>query len=326
MRIAVDAWGGDFAPREILLGLKEARSSHDDLLVLGPRDKLGSLYSEMSMDEADFPIVDAPQIIEMDEDPTRAIRRKPNAGITLGVRLMSEGKTEAFISAGNSGAVMTAAWIGLRRIGEIERPAIAVLIPSHNSYTVVLDVGANMDCKPKHLLHFGIMGAEYARIVLGIDRPRVGLLSIGEEEGKGNEVVKAAYQLYKDRREHFRFDFTGNAEGQDIVNGKIDVAVCDGFTGNVLLKFGEGLIELIFQRVSRELAGTLQEERIRHVWKKLDRSEYGGALLLGVEGICMICHGKSKARDIHSAIRKAKDLADQGIVKKIRTSLTSLEA
>ncbi len=324
MKIVVDAGGGDFAPLEILKGVKEAASSEYSLILIGPREKLLPYCDTLEMDEADYPIVDAPQIIEMDEHPAESIRRKPNSSIILGIRLLAEEKADAFISAGNSGAFMAGAWLGLSRIGEIERPAIAALIPNSHSYTVLLDVGANMDCKPKHLLHFGVMGAEYAKIVLGTDRPRVGLLSIGEEEGKGNEAVKSAYGLFKSRLKQLHFEFTGNAEGQDVVAGNVDVVVCDGFTGNALLKFGEGLIELIACSVTEQVRGTAVESRLETVWKKLDRSEYGGALLLGVEGICLVCHGKSRSRDIKSAILSAKELIRQKIALRIRSGLSNL--
>ncbi|MEN3202502.1 MAG: phosphate acyltransferase PlsX [Atribacterota bacterium] len=328
MRIAVDVWGGDFAPLEIARGLKEAYSAEYTLVALGPREELLAIYRELAMDEKDFPIEDAPQVIHMQEHPAEAVKRKPNSSICRGIQLLAQKKVDAFISAGNSGAVMAAAWLGLKHIAEVERPAITALIPNTRSYCVLLDVGANVDCKPKHLFHFGVMGAEYAKIVLGIPRPRVGLLSIGEEEGKGNELVKAAYQLFKERRNELNFEFVGNAEGQNIVDGTVDVVVCDGFTGNAILKFGEGLIELIAFFLEREIENPVFREKLRALWKKLDRSEYGGAPLLGVEGVCLICHGKSKARDIKSAILRAKELVEQGILEKIRERLShfSLES
>lgn len=328
MRIAVDVWGGDFAPLEIAKGMKEAYSPEYTLVALGPREELLALYKDLAMDEKDFPIEDAPQVIHMHEHPAEAVKKKPHSSICRGIQLLAQKKVDAFISAGNSGAVMAAAWLGLRHIAEVERPAITALIPNTRSYCVLLDVGANVDCKPKHLFHFGIMGAEYAKIVLGVPRPRVGLLSIGEEEGKGNELVKAAYQLFKERQKELNFEFVGNAEGQNIVDGTVDVVVCDGFTGNALLKFGEGLIELIAFLLEREIQNSAFQEKLRMLWKKLDRSEYGGAPLLGVEGVCLICHGKSKARDIKSAILRARELVEQGILEKIRERLAhfSLES
>ncbi|MGC8779197.1 MAG: phosphate acyltransferase PlsX, partial [Candidatus Caldatribacteriaceae bacterium] len=190
MKIAIDAWGGDFAPREILQGIKSASSSDYTLVVVGSREKLLPLYREFGMEEKDFPIEDASQVIEMHEHPADAVRKKPDSTICRGIRLLARKEVDAFISAGNSGAVMAAAWLNLKGLAEVERPAITALIPNISSYTVLLDVGANVDCKPKHILHFGIMGAEYAKIVLDIPFPRVGLLSIGEEEGKGNELTK----------------------------------------------------------------------------------------------------------------------------------------
>lgn len=324
MKIAVDVWGGDFAPLEVAKGLKEAFSPEYTLVALGPRQELLALYERLDMREEDFPIEDAPQVIEMREHPTEAVRKKPRSSICQGIRLLAQKEVDAFISAGNSGAVMAAAWLGLGRITEVERPAITTLIPNTCSYCVLLDVGANVDCKPKHLFHFGVMGAEYAKIVLGVPRPRVGILSIGEEEGKGNEVVKAAYQFFKERRDVLNFEFVGNAEGQNIVDGSVDVVVCDGFTGNALLKFGEGLIELIAYFLEQEIQSPDFREKLRVLWKKLDRSEYGGAPLLGVEGVCLICHGKSKSRDIKSAILRAKELVERGILEKIRERLSHL--
>lgn len=324
MKIAVDVWGGDFAPLEIAKGLKEASSSEYTLVALGPRQELLALYERLGMREEDFPIEDAPQVVEMREHPTEAVKKKPYSSICQGIRLLAQKRVDAFISAGNSGAVMAAAWLGLGRIAEVERPAITALVPNTRSYCVLLDVGANVDCKPKHLFHFGVMGAEYAKIVLGVPRPRVGILSIGEEEGKGNEVVKVAYQFFKERRDVLNFEFVGNAEGQNIVDGSVDVVVCDGFTGNALLKFGEGLIELIAYFLEQEIQNPGFREKLKVLWKKLDRSEYGGAPLLGVEGVCLICHGKSKSRDIKSAILRAKELVERGILEKIRERLSHL--
>lgn len=324
MRIAVDMRGGDFAPLEIAKGLKEAYSSEYTLVAVGPRDELLVLYRELGMQEKDFLIEDAPQVIDMREHPAEAVKKKPHSSICRGVQLLAQKKVDAFVSAGNSGAVMAAAWLGLKHIAKIERPAITALIPNKRSYCVLLDVGANVDCKPKHLFHFGVMGAEYAKIVLGVSHPRVGLLSIGEEEGKGNELVRAAYHLFKEHRGALNFEFVGNAEGQNIVDGTVDVVICDGFTGNAILKFGEGLIELIACLLDREIQDPAFREKFRALWKKLDRSEYGGAPLLGVEGVCLVCHGKSKARDIKSAIVRAKELVEQGILEKIRERLSPL--
>lgn len=324
MKIAVDAWGGDFAPREILQGIKSALNPDYVLVVVGSREKLLPLYEELGMREQDFPIEDASQVIEMYEHPADAVRKKPDATICRGIKLLARGEVDAFISAGNSGAVMASAWLSLGGLAEIERPAITALIPNVQSYTVLLDVGANVDCKPKHILHFGIMGAEYAKIVLDIPSPRVGILSIGEEEGKGNELTKAAYQLFKERRNLLNFEFVGNVEGQNIVDGKVNVVVCDGFTGNALLKFGEGLIEFIASSLAREFQEPYLQERLGMFWRKLDRSEYGGAPLLGVEGICLVCHGKSKARDIRSAIFRARELVEKGILHKIKERLSKL--
>ncbi|MGQ9472497.1 MAG: phosphate acyltransferase PlsX [Candidatus Caldatribacteriaceae bacterium] len=324
MKIAIDAWGGDFAPWEILQGIKSAFHPGYTLVVVGSREKLLSLYRELDMDERNFPIEEASQVIGMQEHPADAVRKKPDSTICKGVKLLARKEVDAFISAGNSGAVMASAWLNLKGLAEIERPAITALIPNVHSYTVLLDVGANVDCKPKHLLHFGIMGAEYAKIVLGVPSPRVGLLSIGEEEGKGNELVKMAYQLLKERKNLLNFEFVGNVEGHNIVDGKVDVVVCDGFTGNALLKFGEGLIEFIASSLSQEIQEQDFMEKLNAFWRKLDRSEYGGAPLLGIEGVCLVCHGKSRAKDIRSAVFRAKELVEKGILEKIKERLSKL--
>jgi glycerol-3-phosphate acyltransferase PlsX len=324
MKIAVDAWGGDYAPVEILKGIKNAVLDDLELVVIGSKQKLSPLYIELNMEEDRFPIEDTPQVIEMKEHPAEAIRKKPQSTIVRGVQLLAQKKIDAFISAGNSGALMAAAWFGLQRIADIERPAIATLIPNVKSSTVLLDVGANVDCKPKQLLHFGVMGAEYAKAALNIERPRVGLLTIGEEEGKGNELVKSAYQYFKNRCDFLNFEFIGNVEGQDIVDGKADVVVCDGFTGDALLKFGEGLLEFINNMLFLHITDEQLRKRLKEVWKRFDRSEIGGAPLLGVEGICMVCHGKSQARDLTSAIFRAKDLVEQKMAERIRDGLSHL--
>ncbi|MDK2896202.1 MAG: phosphate acyltransferase [Candidatus Atribacteria bacterium] len=324
-RIVVDGMGGDFAPLEVLEGVKAALSPGRELLVLGPREKLQPFYQQLGLSPERVPIIDAPQVIEMEEQATEAVRKKPDSSICRGIKLVSQKKVDAFISAGNSGAVMTAAWLGLPRIADIERPAITALIPNPSSYTVLLDVGANVDCKPKHLLHFGVMGAEYARIILNLDRPRVGVLNIGEEEGKGNELAKLAYQFFSQKKEVLNFHFEGNAEGHNIVDGTMDVVVCDGFTGNALLKFGEGLLGLVNQFLKEEIKVDDSLGKLKEIWKRFDSSEYGGAPLLGVEGVCLICHGKSRARDIKSAIIRAEDLVRQGISEKIRDGISRLQ-
>jgi len=326
MKIAIDAWGGDFAPHEILKGVKESYTEDCSLILVGPKEQLIRLYSEYQMDETRFPIEDAPQVIGMNENPTEAVRKKPLSSICRGIQLLAEKKVDAFVSAGSTGAVMAAAWLGLERIAGVERPAIVTSIPNPNAYTLLLDVGANVDCKPQHLLHFAVMGAEYAKITLGVDNPKVGLLSIGEEENKGNELSKATYKLLKSRENVLNFDFIGNVEGYNIVDGRADVVVCDGFTGNALLKFGEGIIELIFKIMRENIKEPASAAKIQEAWKAFDWSEYGGAPLLGVEGVCLICHGKSKAKGIKSAILKAKELAENGIVLAIRERLSKLNA
>jgi glycerol-3-phosphate acyltransferase PlsX len=255
-----------------------------------------------------------------------ALRRKKQSSIRIGLDLVKRGEAQAFVSAGNTGAVMTTALVVLGALPGVERPAIAAVVPTLTGQAVLLDVGANVDCKARHLVQFAIMGNVYARDVLGLTRPRVGLLSIGEEQSKGNELTR---EVFKELGDEPSLNFIGNIEGRDVFSGTADVIVCDGFIGNVALKVSEGVVEVIKQMLQESLAATvtrkigyvLSRSAYTDFKKRLDYSEYGGAPLLGVKGVCIICHGRSNANAIKNGIRVAKEVAAQEINQRIETEL-----
>lgn len=328
MRIVVDAMGGDFAPREIVKGAVEAAREYAiDVVLVGPEEVIGQ---ELAKAKGTLPsgisVVNATETIAMDEHPAQAIRKKKDSSLVVGVRLVKAGQGNAFVSAGNTGAAMAAALLGYGRIKGIDRPAIASVMPTVRGISLVLDVGANADCKPKNLLQFAVMGQIFANKILGISHPKVGLLNIGEEETKGNELVLEAYQLLKTQQ---GLNFIGNLEGRDIAAGKADVVVCDGFVGNVVLKFAEGLAkglmgmikEAATSSIMGTLGGALLKPALGELKKKVDYTEYGGAPLLGLNGICIISHGSSNAHAIKNAIRVAKECVENRVVDAIRESL-----
>jgi glycerol-3-phosphate acyltransferase PlsX len=265
----------------------------------------------------------APEAVEMGENPMSALRKKKRSSIRIGLEMVKKGEAEAFVSAGNTGAVMATALVVLGPLPGVERPAIAVVVPTVTHQAVLLDVGANVDCKPRHLVQFAIMGNVYARDILGQTRPRVGLLSIGEEESKGNELTREAF---KEMEEERSLNFIGNVEGRDVFSGIADVVVCDGFIGNVALKISEGLVETIFSLLREELKKDLRARvgyfllvpTFRRFKRRIDSSEYGGAPLLGVNGVCMISHGRSTGKAIRNAIRAAEGCVNIQVIAHIR--------
>jgi glycerol-3-phosphate acyltransferase PlsX len=329
MKIAVDAMGGDYAPDEIVLGaIEAAREYRCDIILVGDETRIRKILDIHGANNLPIIVHHASEVIEMTEHPSIAIRKKKDASIVVATRLVKEGKAEVVISAGSTGAAVAAALLGLGRIPGIERPTIATPIPNLTGTTVLVDSGANVDCKPKHLFQNAVMGAVYAEKILGIPNPRVGLLNIGEEENKGNELVLDTYPLLKQAE----FNFIGNVEGRDIPKGTVDVVVCDGFVGNVVLKFGEGLataiLILIKQAIAAQnwfikmIAALVLPTALRGLKKKIDYAEYGGAPLLGVDGGFIISHGSSKAKAIKNSIRVARDLAEKRVVEKIRQSFS----
>lgn len=333
MKIAVDAMGGDYAPEEVVLGAIEAVKSYSlDVVLVGDTNKIEEVLNRYgAKDNSHLSIVHASQVIDMGEHPAQAIRKKKDASIVVATQLVKDGACDAVVAPGSTGAAVTAALLGLGRIKGIERPCIATPIPSKKGITVLLDSGANANSKPKHLVEGAIMGSHYAKYILGVDKPAVGLLNIGEEASKGNELAQATYPLLEKMK---TISFYGNVEGRDIPKGTVDVVVCDGFVGNVILKFGEGMAMFIIRLVKdtikssgfiAKLGALAVYPALRTLKKRLDFTEYGGAPLLGVDGSFIICHGSSKAKAIKNAIRVAGELAQQDVVGHIRKSIEEEE-
>ncbi|MGD1904845.1 MAG: phosphate acyltransferase PlsX [Leptolyngbyaceae cyanobacterium] len=324
-RIAVDAMGGDHAPAEIVAGAVRAKAELDvDILLVGDPDQIRASTSNIDGLKT-LEIVPAEGTIEMHEEPLSALRRKPKASINVSMDMVKKKRADAVVSAGHSGAAMAAALLRLGRLKGIDRPAIGAVFPTviAGKSVLILDVGANVDCRPKFLEQFAVMGTIYSRYVLGVDDPKVGLLNIGEEPSKGNDLSVSAHQLLSD---HAVVPFVGNAEGRDVLSGQFDVVVCDGFVGNVLLKFAEAVGEAVLQILREELpqgmrgkVGTLVlKNNLRRVKQRVDHAEHGGALLLGVAGISVISHGSSQAPSVFNAIRLAKEAVDHQVLERIQ--------
>ena len=329
IKIAVDAMGGDFAPEEIVRGAVEgARRYECEVFLVGDETRIRNVLQTVpAWEKLPVHIVHASETIDMHDQPGVAIRRKKDASVVVATRLVKEKKCDVAIAAGHTGAAVAAALFGLGRIAGIERAAIATVLPNMSGKTVMLDAGANVDSKPKHLVQAAIMGSIYAEYVLGMQKPRVGLLNIGEEPSKGNEQALATFPLLSELK---TINFVGNVEGRDITAGTVDVVVCDGFVGNIVLKTAEGLAKSLMQLVKEtimqggvmaKLGGLLIMPAMRKLKKKLDYAEYGGAPLLGVDGGFMICHGSSKSLALESAIRAAKEFSEQRVVEHIRENL-----
>jgi glycerol-3-phosphate acyltransferase PlsX len=318
--------GGDRAPAAILKGCLDAVKllSGDDVIHLVGDEKVISdalAASDLTPEQKRFyKVVPTTEVIGMDDPPVEAIRTKPGSSISVMCKLVAKGEADAAISAGNTGACVAAAQLRMRLLPNIVRPGIAVILPTFHGPVTICDVGANVAPQPRHLQQYAIMAAAYAHDVCNIENPRVGLLSIGEEDAKGNQLTKDARKLMRDDP---NINFVGNIEGRDIFKGVVDVVVCDGFVGNIILKFTEGIAEGMFQTILAEISENAPQlaEPFRPVMKKIyakhDWQEYGGAPLLGVGGYCLICHGRSEARAIMNAIRVAKQLVNSGVNKKI---------
>lgn len=329
MRIAVDALGGDHAPSEIVAGaIAAVRERGLNLVLVGPESSLVPALKKEGMDRH-IEVVDATELISNDEAPVMAVRRKKNSTLVVGANLLKSSQAAALVTAGNTGAFMAAGLFLVGRIPHIERPALAPLIPTRDGRgAVMLDMGANMDAKPEHLQQYGVMGAIYAQKVLQRKNPSVALLNVGAEEGKGNQVTKDAYALLK----RAGINFMGNVEARDILNGDIDVVVCDGFTGNVLLKTMEGVAGNIFDMLKQQFTSDLKSKigalllkpGLRKLKKSFDYSEHGGAPLLGVNGIFVKCHGSSRSRAIKNGIYQAEKFVEQDVVKSISDAILSL--
>jgi glycerol-3-phosphate acyltransferase PlsX len=324
LTIALDALGGDHAPKpEVEGAIRAVKALGVKVLLVGQEDVVrAELARHEDLDGLPLDVVHASERITMEDSPAKAARSKKDSSIHVGSRLVVAGKAHGFVSAGNTGACMAIAKMVQGKVRGVDRPALSAVFPSLSGNPVVLvDVGANVDCTPEMLVQFAAMGEIYSRVVLKVTRPRVGLLSIGEEEHKGNELSKAALPLLKE----LPINFIGNVEGRDLYSGTVDVIVCDGFVGNVALKVSEGLAEMIKGLLRESLAATITR-KIGYVLskaaytdfrKRVDYSEYGGAALLGVKGVCIICHGRSDANAIKNAIRVAADFSDGKINEKI---------
>jgi glycerol-3-phosphate acyltransferase PlsX len=323
-RIALDAMGGDLAPETPVVGavqaLDELPHTHEIVLV-GRQEAIESELRKHEVVSQRLTIVDAPEQIGMSEKPLAAVRSKPRSSIRVGLELQKRGEADAFISAGNTGAIMAASLLLLGLHPGVERPAIGTLFPTGAKPVLVLDSGANIDCSARELRGFAHVGAVYARDVLGREHPVVGLLNIGEEAEKGTESVRAAYALLEEDR---GIRFAGNVEGRDILSGACDVVVCDGFVGNVVLKFYESVADVFQEFLRREMdAEVLQGPAMQRVFKVLDYSEYGGAPLLGVRGVSIICHGASPPRAIKNAIRVATRAVESDVSQHIGAEFAS---
>ena len=329
MKLAVDAMGGDNAPKEIVKGaIRAAKKFQCEIILVGDETKIRDvLKTQGNVDNLPISIRHATEIISMREHPAEAVKSKKDSSIVVATKMVKDGECDAVLSAGSTGAAVAAAQLILKRIHGVGRPAIATPIPTTNGVTLMLDSGANIDSKPEYLVQGGMMGAIYVEYVFGKKNPRVGLLNIGEEETKGNEQAKETYQLFKNLT---NINFTGNAEGRDIPNGNFDVVVCDGFVGNVVLKFGEGLALTIFKLIKEEISSSgiivklgafLLKPALKRLAKRLDVAEYGGAPLLGVDGYCIISHGSSDAKSICSAIGMAQEYVKSNILDKIKTAI-----
>jgi glycerol-3-phosphate acyltransferase PlsX len=333
--IAVDAFGGDHAPKEVVLGAFLAAKEFDlDIVLVGKKGEIEKNIEAIAKDFSSntaqkITIEDAPNMVTMFDKPSVAIRKR-NSSMHIGMELVKNKKADAFISAGNSGAVMAIAMVVLGKLKGISRPAIGALLPTVNSSVLLLDAGANVDCKPIHLLEFSIMGSVYIKNMLGVQKPKVGLISNGSEPGKGNSLVLKAYDLIKSST----LNFCGNIEGNEIFSDKVDVAVCDGFVGNIILKTSESVPNIIGEFLKAQISKSLiykigyllSKPAFRMLKKKTDYAEFGGAPLLGVNGACIISHGRSKAYAIKNAILKAAKFASLDVNLKIEEAIEKCSA
>ncbi len=330
MRIAVDAMGGDLGPLEVVKGVLEAaKQSGTHFLIVGDQNVIAPEVSRAGLKNVE--VVPSTQVIEMTDQPTVAFKKKPDSSIVVATRLVKKGEASAVVSIGNTGAAMAIALLTLGRIKGIDRPAIATILPTFTGKAVMLDSGATVDCDPNNLYEFALMGCVYAEKVLGITLPRLGLLSNGEEDTKGNDLVKRTHSFF---RQAFAGDttlsFIGNVEGRDIYRGNLDVVVCDGFLGNVVLKTSEGVAEMIQTLLRQELESLRfakpfllpLKPAFRALKKRVDYAESGGAPLLGINGVCIIGHGRSNARAIYNACRVAERAVENRIVDTIRERIS----
>ncbi len=335
-KVVVDAMGSDNAPHpEIDGALAAARDLGVGVILVGQTERVEPELRRCGwrrQGDRGIEFVEAAEVIGMDDPVATSVRRKRKSSLRIGAKLVADGQADGFVSAGNTGAAMATAKMVLGMLPGVDRPALAALIPTKsNKPVLLLDVGANSDCKPLHMAQFAIMGDAYARTVLGVARPLVGLMSIGEEEAKGNELTKEAFPLLRDLSS---LNFFGNVEGRDVFTGMVDVIITDGFTGNVMLKLSEGLQDAFLSLIRRELSASaitkagavLARPAFQRLKKKLDYSEYGGAPLLGVQRIVVVGHGSSNARAIRNAIRNVKEFSERGASERIQRGIAETNA
>jgi len=328
--IAVDSMGSDNSPfNEVEGAIQAAKAFGVNVILVGKESLLAPLLKEAGGAGLPIEIRNATQVISMDEAPTAALRRKKDSSIHVAAELVRERVASGLVSAGNTGAVMATSKLVFGAVPGVDRPALAAILPTLTGHAVLLDVGANVTCKPHHLVQFAVMGHLFSKKIIGISYPRVGLMSVGEEESKGNELTKEVHKALK----LLQLNFIGNVEGRDIYNGRADVIVCDGFTGNVALKTSEGLIEAVLKLLKDELSSNLQaklgallsQQSFKRLKKRLDYSEYGGAPLLGLRGVSIICHGRSSSNAIKNAIRVAKEFVENQVNAKLEIELSQID-
>lgn len=326
MRIALDAMGGDYAPEVVVEGgVWAARQFEEEVILVGREEVIRQELEQHDTSDLSLPIVHASQVIKMTDKPAPAVKAKKDSSMVVGMDLVKRGEAQAFVSAGNSGGVMVAALFRLGRMKGIQRPALSAILPTPKEPICILDVGANTDCKPEYLLQFAIMGKVYVEKVMEVPSPRVGIVSNGEEEGKGNQLVLDTYPLLKESG----LNFIGNVEGKDVLFGLAQVVVTDGFTGNVMVKLMEGVAgflgEVIEEEIKRSpltaLGGLLAKPAFSRMKKRLDYSEYGGAPLLGVNGVVIVGHGRSNAKAVKNAIGVAKQAVEGGMIEAIKEEI-----
>ena len=324
--------GGDFGPSVLVPGALDASRKYDlKVLLVGDKPKVVSVLDTLDTSGADYDLVQADEVVLMNERPADGLRRKKKSSIQIGCRLVKEGQADAVVSAGHSGAAVACGMFIIGRLKGVERPALCTIMPTEKDPVVLLDAGANVDCRPYHLFQFGLMGDAFARDILDYESPRVSILSIGEEEGKGNSQVKEAYELFKMAQ---NLNFSGNIEGRDLFTGEMDVAVCDGFVGNVALKLSEGLGLSLSRVLKRELLNSgflpklgslLAKSAFRRFAKVVDYAEYGGAPLLGLQNISIVCHGRSNAKAICNATRMATLFVEKETNKRLMETICANE-
>ncbi len=327
IRVAVDAMGGDYAPSEIIKGAVSAGALDPgiQIVLVGKEEVIKKELTQLNQEQVEIEIQNASEVVDMDDPASWSIKRKRDSSIAVAATLVKKKKADACVSAGNTGAVTSASLLLMGRLPGLSRPAIGINVPAATKSVFLLDVGATADCKPKNLLQFAKMAHIYLEKVIGVKNPSVGILSIGEEKGKGNELIREAYKLL----EKSGLNFMGNIEGRDILEGRNDIVVCDGFTGNVALKLMEGVVHLIFGEIKKvtqnsfmgQLGGVLLKPKLKELKKQLDHEEYGGAPLLGVDGVCVICHGSSKAKAVKNAVGAAAKTVRENVTAAIAAEI-----